>query len=211
VYDAPPTTMWCRRRCPQPRMGHFWRFRLKRFVVWTHWHRRVAWFQRTRQGRQSERGRRSGDLGGQPRPVGVSEHPMWDSVQPGRRHRAARLILHDGGSLSPSGFWMGGPSLDAVQDCIFGRNYHGGALALRGRFPLKIVFSRRRDPGTKPTYGRPFMWWVLGYACPVPTVGSYRTVASLVRRYGWVRPAAYQLPDPTFQTNKVFLLALNVR
>ncbi len=52
---------------------------------------------------------------------------------------------------------MGGPSLDAVQDCIFGGNYHGGALALRGRFPLKIVFSHRRDPGTKPTYGRPFM------------------------------------------------------
>ena len=89
--------------------------------------------------------------------VGVSEYPMWDSVQPGRRHRAARLIPYVGGSLSPSGFLMGGPSLDAVQDCIFGGNYHGGALALRGRFRPKIDFRPRRDPGTKPTYERPFL------------------------------------------------------
>ncbi len=64
---------------------------------------------------------------------------------------------------------MGGPSLDAVRDCIFGGNYHGGALALRGRFRTKIDYGRRRDPGTKPTYGRPFILWVPGYASPVPT------------------------------------------
>jgi len=34
----------------------------------------------------------------------VSGHPMWDSAQPGRRHRAASVIRHDGGTLSPSGF-----------------------------------------------------------------------------------------------------------
>ena len=54
----------------------------------------------------------------------------------------------------------GGGSLVATQDCIFGGKYHGGALALRGRFRPKIDFSRRRDPGTNPTYGRPFLSWV---------------------------------------------------
>ena len=76
---------------------------------------------------------------------------------------------------------MGGLSLDAVQDCIFSGNYHGGALALRGRFLPKIDYGHCRDLGTKPTYGRPFILWVPGYACPVPTDrGSYRTVARLV-------------------------------
>ena len=97
--------------------------------------------------------------------AGVSGHPMWDSPQQGRRHRAASVIRHDGGSLSLSGFPMGGPSLDAVQDCIFGGNYHGGALALRGRFPPKIDFSPLRGSRTKPTYGRPLLLWVPGYAC----------------------------------------------
>jgi hypothetical protein len=80
---------------------------------------------------------------------------------------------------------MGGPSLDAVQDCIFGKNYHGGALALRGRFRPKIDYGHHRDPGTNPTYGRPFIL----YGCqdtPVLylPIGSYRTVARLVLRYG---------------------------
>jgi len=65
VYNAPSTMMWCRRRCPQPQMGRFRRFRHNRFVLWTYWDRRVARFRRPRWGRQSEHGRRSGDSGGQ--------------------------------------------------------------------------------------------------------------------------------------------------
>ena len=52
---------------------------------------------------------------------------------------------------------MGGRSLEAVQDSSFGGNYHGGALALRRRFLPKTGFRPRREPGTEPTYGRPFM------------------------------------------------------
>ena len=52
---------------------------------------------------------------------------------------------------------MGGGSLVATQDCIFGGKHHGGALALRGRFRPKIDFSRRGSSGTKATYGRPFL------------------------------------------------------
>ncbi len=56
---------------------------------------------------------------------------MRDLVQWERLNRAACVIPHDGGSLSLIGFRMGGGILVAIQDCIFGGMYHGGALALR--------------------------------------------------------------------------------
>ena len=50
---------------------------------------------------------------------------------------------HDSGSLTLSGFQLGGPSFDDTQDCIFGRFHHGGALvALGGRFRPKIHVGR---------------------------------------------------------------------
>ena len=53
----------CRRRCLQPRMSRLRRFRRKRFILWTYWRRPVARFPRRRRGRQSEHGRRRGNLG----------------------------------------------------------------------------------------------------------------------------------------------------
>ena len=53
----------CRRRCLQPRMSRLRRFRRKRFILWTYWRRPVARFPRRQRGRQSEHGRRQGDLG----------------------------------------------------------------------------------------------------------------------------------------------------
>ena len=53
----------CRRRCLQPRMSRLRRFQRKRFILWTYWRRPVARFPRRQRGRQSEHGRRRGDLG----------------------------------------------------------------------------------------------------------------------------------------------------
>jgi hypothetical protein len=53
----------CRRRYLQPGMSRLRRFRRKRFILWTYWRRPVARFPRRRRGRQSEHGRRRGDLG----------------------------------------------------------------------------------------------------------------------------------------------------
>ena len=66
---------------------------------------------------------------------------------------------------------MGGPSLGVVQDCVFGRKHHGGALALGGSFRPKIDFSHITDAGTKPTYRRPFVLWVPGYAYHTDSYG----------------------------------------
>ena len=56
---------WCgwRRRCLQPRIGRLRQFRHNRFVLWTYWHCPVAPFPWWQQGRQSEHGRRGGNLG----------------------------------------------------------------------------------------------------------------------------------------------------
>ena len=133
-----------------------------------YWQRLAAQWAATRGNKRTTRGEQEGNKPRKPcksqeaRPV-----PKRDLVQQGRRHRAARVHRHVGGSLSPSGFGMEGQSLDAVQDWIFGGNYHCGDLALKRRFPPKIDFRPCRDPGTNPTYGRPFISWVPGYACPV--------------------------------------------
>jgi hypothetical protein len=52
----------------------------------------------------------------------------------------ASIIRHDGGFLTPSGSSMGGLSLGVLQDCIFGRKHHGGALAIGGSFWPKLDF-----------------------------------------------------------------------
>ena len=75
--------------------------------------------------------------------------PKRDLLQQGRRHWAARVHWHVGGSLSPSGFGMEGWSFDTVQKWICGKIYHVGDLALRGRFPPEIDFSPCRHPGTR--------------------------------------------------------------
>ncbi len=43
----------------------------------------------------------------------------------------ARVLWHDGKSLTPGGLLLGALSLRDTQDCIIGRFHHGGALALR--------------------------------------------------------------------------------
>ena len=46
----------------------------------------------------------------------ISGHPRWELVVlPGRRHRAASVVLQDDGSLTPRGLQMGGLSLAVIQ------------------------------------------------------------------------------------------------
>ena len=70
----------------------------------------------------------------------ISGHPNRELVPPGWCHRVASIIRHDGGFLTPSGSSMGGLSLGVLQDCIFGRKHHGGALAIGGSFWPKLDF-----------------------------------------------------------------------
>jgi hypothetical protein len=44
-------------------VDHLQPFRHNRFVLWTYWHRPVAWFQRRQRGRQAEHGRVGGNFG----------------------------------------------------------------------------------------------------------------------------------------------------
>jgi hypothetical protein len=43
----------------------------------------------------------------------------------------ARVLWHDGRSLTPGGLLAGALSLGDTQDCIIGGFHHGGVLALR--------------------------------------------------------------------------------
>ena len=43
----------------------------------------------------------------------------------------ARVLRHDGRSLTPGGLLLGALSLGDTQGCIIGGFHHGGALALR--------------------------------------------------------------------------------
>ncbi len=53
----------CRQRSLQRCMDRLRRFRCNRSVLWTYWHRPVAWFPLWRWVRQSKYGRRGGNLG----------------------------------------------------------------------------------------------------------------------------------------------------
>jgi len=57
--------------------------------------------------------------------------PKRELVPPGRRWWVARVVHHDGRSLTTGGLLPGALSLGDTQDCIIGGFHHGGALALR--------------------------------------------------------------------------------
>jgi hypothetical protein len=48
---------------PAAAVDHLRLFRCNRFVLWTYWHRPVAWFWRRQRGRQSENGQGGGNFG----------------------------------------------------------------------------------------------------------------------------------------------------
>jgi hypothetical protein len=48
---------------PAAAADHLRPFRRNRFVLWTYWHRPVAWFRQRQRGRQSENGQGGGNFG----------------------------------------------------------------------------------------------------------------------------------------------------
>ncbi len=60
----------------------------------------------------------------------IKGDPTRELPTPARQYQGARLVHHNGRSLTTGGFLMGGPSVGARKDWIFGRKYHGGDLVI---------------------------------------------------------------------------------